>query len=100
QQTPSSLANAKSGIIPASVFAVLKNKSTSPAVDKFIPMISENEKLLQLPQSEKDFQYCIKPQVLLVEDSMNVLYVMDPTSGLDLNQYNIRNDFDFRNGFF
>jgi uncharacterized lipoprotein YehR (DUF1307 family) len=99
-QTPSSLANAKSGIIPAAVFVVMENKSTSPMVDKFIPMISENEKLLQVPQSEKDFQYCMKPQQLLIEDSMDVLYVVDPLSGLDLNQYNIRNDFDFSNGFF
>lgn len=102
--TPSSLASMtatnEEKIIPAAVYVVMENKSTSPLLDKFIPMISDNEKLLQVPYSEKDFQYCVKPQQLLVEDSMDVLYVIDPLSGLDLNQYNIRNDFDFRNGFF
>lgn len=103
-ETPSSLASMtatnQGKIIPAAVYVVMENKSASPLLDKFIPMISDNTNLLQAPKPEKDFQYCMKPQQLLVEDSMDVLYVMDPLSGLDLNQYNIRNDFDFSNGFF
>ncbi len=97
-QTPSSVVSS-TGLIRGAVPVILENISQNDGVEKFIPTIAENEAFLQVPDYAGDFQYCMKP-VQTIQSAADVIFMIDPTSLYDSDEYYNRPYNYTGNGFF
>jgi hypothetical protein len=101
-QTPSSIlaasgSSSTGSVIPAAVYAIMKNLSSNPMSDNFIPSRTDRDNYLQIPEGTNDYQYCMKPQQVTQEAS-DVTYIIDPTSDIT-GDYDY-DGYDFGNGYF
>jgi uncharacterized lipoprotein NlpE involved in copper resistance len=97
-QTPSSVVSS-TGLIRGAVPVILENISQSNGVESFIPTIAKNEAFLQVPDYAGDFQYCMKP-VQTIQSAVDVIFIIDPTSLYETDDYYNRPYNYTGNGFF
>jgi uncharacterized lipoprotein NlpE involved in copper resistance len=97
-QTPSSIVSS-TGLIRGAVPVILENISKNPSQETFIPTIAKNEAFLQVPKPTNDFQYCIKP-VQTIQSAADVIFMIDPNSLYDSDEYYNRPYNYTGNGFF
>ncbi len=97
-QTPSSVVSS-TGLVRASVAVILENKSQSDGVERYIPTVADNEVFLQVPDYAVDFQYCMKP-IQTIQSAADIIFMIDPTSLYDSDEYFNRPYKYTGNGFF
>ncbi len=97
-QSPSSVVSS-SGLVRGAVPVILENIAQNGNTEAFIPTIAENDAFLQVPDYANDFQYCLKP-VQTIQSAADVIFMIDPTSLYDTDDYHERPYGYTGNGFF
>jgi hypothetical protein len=97
-QTPSSIVSS-TGLIRGAVPVILERISQSNGAESFIPTIADNDVFLQVPDYAGDFQYCMKP-VQTIQSAADIIFMIDPTSLYDTDDYYNRPYNYTGNGFF